>query len=192
MSGAAYAREISLGDGFGDVALTVNGRRVEVHADGSVDVFGTTAVSAHPSAGDETPPRPPGVGEKMADGTIYAGLSPDTGRRMYTTPCDATWHTTGRVAMKWDEAMSFAAKFTGHGHNDWRVPTGPELNVLLYNRGDGELKHTFNETAAYPHGEYWSSSLHEGNGNYVWNQKFYKEYTWVNSGSYSSVRLVRG
>ena len=28
-------------------------------------------------------------GEKMPDGTIYAGISPATGKPMYTTPSDA-------------------------------------------------------------------------------------------------------
>ena len=34
--GSSKAREIDLGDGFGDVALKVNGATVEVHADGSI------------------------------------------------------------------------------------------------------------------------------------------------------------
>jgi hypothetical protein len=29
------------------------------------------------------------VGDKMPDGTIYVGISPDTGNAMYTTPADA-------------------------------------------------------------------------------------------------------
>jgi hypothetical protein len=42
--GSRKAREISLGDGFGDVAAKVNGVRIEVHADGSVDAYTEGAV----------------------------------------------------------------------------------------------------------------------------------------------------
>jgi hypothetical protein len=35
--GSGKVREISLGEDFGDVAVKVNGVRVEVHTDGRVD-----------------------------------------------------------------------------------------------------------------------------------------------------------
>ena len=31
----------------------------------------------------------PQIGDEMPDGTVYAGLSPDTNKPMYTTPADA-------------------------------------------------------------------------------------------------------
>jgi hypothetical protein len=34
-------------------------------------------------------PRPPEVGDTMKDGTIYAGISPDTGKPFYAMPEDA-------------------------------------------------------------------------------------------------------
>ena len=43
-------REISLGEGFGDVALKVNGVRVEIHADGSIDVQAGGNVDVHTNA----------------------------------------------------------------------------------------------------------------------------------------------
>ena len=65
---------------------------------------------------------------ELPDGTIYAGISPDTGKPMYTTPADAP------LTMKWREAMDYAAGLEAHGHNDWRVPSKAELHVLFENR----------------------------------------------------------
>src|SRR4051812_3140058 len=68
------------------------------------------------------------IGDKMPDGTVYAGVSPETVRAMYTTPEDAP------LTMKWKVAMEYAAKLDAHGHQDWHVPTKSELNVLFQNR----------------------------------------------------------
>jgi hypothetical protein len=37
----------------------------------------------------EPPPREPEIGDKMPDGTLCAGVSPNTGRATYATPADA-------------------------------------------------------------------------------------------------------
>jgi len=91
-------------------------------------------------------------GSRMTDGTICAGISPDTGQPMYTTPADAV------LAIKWQDAMEYAAKLDAYGHQDWRVPTKAELNVLYENRDKGALKGTFNESGLYPAGRYWSAT----------------------------------
>src|SRR5947209_5655132 len=100
--GQGSAKEICLGDGFGEVAVKVNGARVEVHEDGSVaahtsgdvDAYTNASVRVHPAANDietatvmtaELKP-----GDVMPDDTTYAGISPDTGKAMYTTRADAT------------------------------------------------------------------------------------------------------
>jgi hypothetical protein len=46
------------------------------------------AVAAQNAALTETYPLP---GDKMPDGTIYAGVSPDTQRPMYRTQEDSWW-----------------------------------------------------------------------------------------------------
>jgi len=51
--GGGKAREISLGDDFGDVAVKVNGVRVEVHTDGSVDAYTEGVVKVHSAANDD-------------------------------------------------------------------------------------------------------------------------------------------
>ena len=58
MSEGSSAKEISLGEGFGEVALKVNGATVEVHADGSVaahtagdvDAWTNASVRVHAAA----------------------------------------------------------------------------------------------------------------------------------------------
>jgi hypothetical protein len=65
---------------------------------------------------------------KMPDGTMYGGISPDTGQAMYATPADAP-ETYG-----FNQAKRYAATLDAYGHHDWRVPTEGELNVLFQNR----------------------------------------------------------
>src|SRR5438034_645587 len=70
----------------------------------------------------------PRIGDRMPDGTIYAGFSPDSGRPMYAMPADAP------LLMAFKEAADHAAQLRAHGHRDWRLPTRRELNVLFNNR----------------------------------------------------------
>lgn len=99
-------------------------------------------------------PSPPlTIGEKMPDGTVYAGDSPDTGRPMYVTPEDAPG------TMKWHEAMEYAARFDGHGHHDWRSPSENELTVLFNNRAAIGGFATHGMTSA---SWYWSSQPDKG------------------------------
>jgi hypothetical protein len=102
----------------------------------------------------------PEIGDQVPDGTILAGISPDTGTPMYTTPADAP------LMMKWNEAMKYAKDLDVHGHKDWRVPTKAELNVLFNNRA---RIRRFNRTGSIL-GWYWSSS--EGNNWAAWVQRF--------------------
>ena len=56
--GPGNVKEISFGDGFGEVAVKVNGATVEFHADGSVaahtpgdvDAYTNSSVRVHPAA----------------------------------------------------------------------------------------------------------------------------------------------
>jgi Protein of unknown function (DUF1566) len=66
-------------------------------------------------------------GDHMPDGTVYAGISPDTHKPMYTTPTDAP------LTYTFNQARRYAAKLDAHGHADWRIPSKRELNVLFNN-----------------------------------------------------------
>ena len=52
--GSGKAREISLGEDFGDVAVKVNGVRVEVHTDGSILAYTNGPVEVHPTANNDS------------------------------------------------------------------------------------------------------------------------------------------
>src|SRR5437868_4494417 len=67
-------------------------------------------------------------GDRMNDGTVYAGISPDTGKPMYTTPADAP------LTYTFNQAQKYAANVDEHDHQDWRVPTTGELKVLFDKR----------------------------------------------------------
>jgi hypothetical protein len=70
----------------------------------------------------------PKIGDKAPDGTVFAGVSPDTGKPMYTTPCDE------QCLLEHSVAERVAENLRAYGHRDWRLPTKGELNVLFNNR----------------------------------------------------------
>jgi hypothetical protein len=97
-------------------------------------------------------------GDTMKDGTIFAGISPDTGKPMYTTPTDAPlsefFNNTVRT-YDFKDARTYANTLDAHSHQDWRIPTKEELNVLFNNRA---AIGNFNLRSSQPSGLYWSSS----------------------------------
>jgi hypothetical protein len=52
----------------------------------------------------------PKPGDRMPDGRIYSGVSPDDGKVMYTTPADAP------LTYTFNQAREYAPKFDAHGH----------------------------------------------------------------------------
>jgi len=98
--------------------------------------------------GDNAVPR---IGTVMPDGTIYAG-STTPAKDIYAAPTDAP------LAMTFNEAADYAAKRNREiylGHNDWRVPTEAELNVLFNNHA---TIGGFNASGSDPSSYYWTSS----------------------------------
>ena len=182
--GSGKAREISLGEDFGDVAVKVNGVRVEVHTDGSILAYTNGNVKVCPVANDDgkaAASAEPKIGDEMPDGAVYAGISPDTGKAMYTTPADAP------LTYTFNQAQKYAEKLDAHGHKDWRAPTKAELNVLFKNRA---AIGGFNESGSYPAGWYWSSS--QNHDFIAWGQRFSDGYQGYNSKyNDSSLRCVR-
>jgi hypothetical protein len=127
------------------------------------------------------------IGDEMDDGTILAGISPDTRQLLYATPADAPLTYTFNEAADYARLLN-AQKFLGH--DDWRAPSKGELDVLWENRNKGKLAGTFNETGSSPAGWYWSSS--SSYDDFGWGQRFsdgnqdaYRLYA-------SSLRCVRG
>jgi hypothetical protein len=185
------AREIDFGDKFGEVAVKVNGARVAVHANGSIQVYGRNDVEVHTDGAVHTYPAindgakaktAPEIGDEMEDGTILAGYY--EGEPLYATPKDAPGTYT------FNEAAKYAKTLDAHGHHDFHAPSKGELNVLWENRNKGKLKGTFDETGSVPAGWYWSSSQFGYNG--AWDQRFSDGHqNLITKHDDSSLRCVR-
>jgi hypothetical protein len=123
----------------------------------------------------------PAPGDKMPDGTVFAGISPDTNEPMYAMPADAS------LTMTFNEAQKYAAQLDAYGHKDWRLPTKAELNVLFNNRA---AIGGFNLTGSFPAGWYCSASPY--NIWDAWGQRFsVGAQVNTNKDTPSSVRPVR-
>ena len=141
---------ISLSEGFGAVVVQGDRIRVEISPEGHINVrthgrVTTTWPASIPTAASAEALK---VGASMPDGSIYAGVSPDTGKPIYATPKDApmTVISTRR---------GLCRNLDAHGRQDWRMPTKAELNMLFRNRA---AIGGFDTTGSYPAGWYWSSS----------------------------------
>jgi hypothetical protein len=131
--------------------------------DSVLDLRDVTGEAAKPKAPANTN-QAPAPGDKMPDGTVYAGISPDTGNAMYAMPADAS------VTYAFNEAQKYAQTINAckeHGHDDWRVPTKAELNMLFNNRA---AIGGFNVSGSSPAGWYWSSS--QDDTWLAWSQRF--------------------
>jgi hypothetical protein len=126
----------------------------------------------------------PEIGDVMPDDSVYAGLSPDTGKQMFAMPKDAG------VQMDFNAAAQYAKKLSEEktlGHDDWRVPTKNELNVLFNNLAKIG---GFDISGSKPAGWYWSSTPDDTYD--AWCQRFSDGHQVIgNRNLDSSVRCVR-
>ncbi|MCE9508274.1 MAG: DUF1566 domain-containing protein [Alphaproteobacteria bacterium] len=121
------------------------------------------------------------VGDKMADGSIFAGISPETKRPMFVLPKDES------LTMSFNEAQKYSRTVDAGGHKDWRLPTPSELNVFYQNKDKGFLKGTFNDNAWY-----LASPQFHGYNDEPHEQRFSDGLRdWNLMGGYSSIRFVR-
>jgi len=129
----------------------------------------------------EPSPAEPQIGDRMPDGTVLAGRSPDTGKPMYAMLQDAP------LTYTFNEATAYAKELVAGGHRDWRVPTQKELNVLFNNRA---AIGGFNLTSSNPIAWYWSASPFSGLT--AWGQRFSDGYQgFDDKGNPLAVRCVR-
>lgn len=128
------------------------------------------------------PSQDPKPGTVMPDGTIYAGVSPNTRQPIFTTPLDAA------TPMSWSQATIYAKTMLSNEHIDWRIPTLEELHVLFNNR---TVIGGFNSIGRFPSGHYWSSR--PKNSLFAWNARFSDGTHWHQlKFNKLSVRIVRG
>jgi hypothetical protein len=121
------------------------------------------------------------LGQRMRDGTVYAGASPYARTPTYTTPADAPGLYT------WKKGAEYCAALGAGGQRDWRVPTKGELHVLFENR---DAIGGFNISGSYPAVWYWSSSPFDYDS--AWDQRFSDGDQGINlKRDGSSLRCVR-
>ena len=140
---------ISLSEGFGALVVQGPNIKVEILPNGNVNVQTSGRVTTGPCTATAASSEALKVGASMPDGSVYAGVSPDTGKPMFATPKDAPMHGN------FNQAADYAANLDVHSHKDWRVPTKAELNVLFGNRA---AIGGFDTTGSARAGWYWSSS----------------------------------
>jgi hypothetical protein len=100
------------------------------------------------------------IGDRMADGSIYAGMSPNSGKKLFAAAANAP------RPMTFQDAERYANSLDVHGHKDWRLPSLKELRQLFQSRAAiGGF--------ATPHGSrdalwYWSRTEVADIPSYVW------------------------
>lgn len=177
---------ILLGDDFGTAVIQGAGTRIELGSDGRIAVYTNGEVKVLPASGAAAAFPVLKIGEEIEDGTIFAGVSPDTGGNMFVTQQEASG------TFNWNAAMKYAAALYANGHKDWRLPTKAELDVLYQGRHKGALKGTFNESGSDLSGWYWSATEYPDVPASAWMERFsVGVQVWFWKGYGASVRPVR-
>lgn len=89
------------------------------------------------------------IGDKDADGWIYAGISEDTGRPFFAAPKDMG------ISVGWYDALRAASALDAECKKNVRLPSRGELNQLFNARA---AIGGFNETGFDAVNSYWSSA----------------------------------
>lgn len=166
------------------------------------------SVSTDPCDGSPTP------GDTCADGSVYAGLSPDGNVPMYTTPADfgylrwnngsAAMTNTGVTSLTGGasntavleslldsnspyEAAQACSDLIAFGSDDWYLPARAELDVLFQNK---DAIGGFDTSGHAFNGYYWTSSEQDASILYAWSQRFNDGALHHSSGK-NTVRSVR-
>jgi hypothetical protein len=152
--GCGNAKEISLGEGFGEVALKVNGAVVEVHADGSVaahtagdvDAYTNASVRVHGPANDSASKAAHEIGaiESTGEhkGEIYGGILPSDKKPIWFS----------QLAPKLMDHYTAAAWAEEQGGS---LPTRKQGDYLDTIKDQGAFKTLFNLSGSFPAGSVW-------------------------------------
>ena len=125
--------------------------------------------------------KPPRIGAIQPDRTLFAGISPDTGKPMFVQPRDMPRR------MNWNRAAQGAQIFEGYRHNDWRLPTRNELKVLFENAAALGL-----DKKDMGHNWHWSSEEKSGKDGVAWVQSDDKTAQFVRKDLTLYTRYIRG
>jgi len=180
-------KKFNLGQGS-DVVIQVNGVQLEVDKGGNITAYtngNLTSQSLSLKGNFETiENKDPEIGELMPDGTVYVGVSPETGGAMYARYRDSS------LPMKWEKATKYVKGLSSHGYDDWKLPSKKEMQVLFENKEKGSLKGTFNQSVFIGRGSYWTAE--EKDRNYAYYQCFKDgDQDWLRKDESGPVRAIR-
>jgi len=163
-----------VGKDFNTVAMY--GATVELAADGKLIVTTNGTVQIKPAAANDTSAIALMAGQKMADGSVFAGLTADGKSQIYAMPDDLD------VTMTFNDAAKAVKKLNNNkalGHDDWQIPAIENVRILQKNQNEGSLKGTFKTASSsgsgYP-GWYWSSTEYRVVSSYVHGVRFSDGY----------------
>lgn len=71
---------------------------------------------------------------RLPDGSVFAGLSPDTGAVMHTLPSDESPHPFDFCLIRGTDIAALARQARECGHGDWRIPSPAELQLMYRDR----------------------------------------------------------
>ena len=109
----------------------------------------------------------PNIGDRTPDGSIYAGISPDTGEKLFAAAADVPG------VMTFVEADCFAKTLRVRGYKDWRLPAKGELKLLFNNRAQiGGFKTRKPHFFSAPTHRYWSCTEHPSGPSHVYTVDF--------------------
>jgi hypothetical protein len=118
------------------------------------------------------------LGQKMADGSVYAGLTADGKQQIFAMPTDLKTKFLKSQVMTFNKAAERVTQLNAtnaFGHHDWQIPALDNLHILQKNQNEGSLKGTFKKVASsgsdYPVW-YWSSTENRDSPSDVWNVRF--------------------
>lgn len=171
---AATAEEktqISISADFNKVVL--NGVAIEKAADGHLVITAPRATVIHqPAPANDTSPIALLAGAKMADGSVYAGLTPDGKYQIFAAPKDLD------VTMTFNDAAKAVKKLADEkylGKSDWQIGSLAVVRTLYKNQNEGALKGTFKTSGGSgldnPRWS-WSSTEYHGNPSLVHDVRF--------------------
>jgi hypothetical protein len=178
MSEGSSAKEISLGDGFGEVAVKANGIRIELHADGSVDAYTAGAVKVHGAANDGLFVHPIASSDASqllrAKATLEIGAIESTGEHkgeIYggILPSDnkPIWFLPAPKSMDHFNAASWATEQGG------ALPTRKQGDYLTTLNGKGgAFTELFNRGGSFPAGYVWLAEPSANGSGCAWCQRF--------------------
>ena len=150
--GSGKAKEIILGDNFGEVIVRANGATVQIHADSSVETYpNDTAAKATHEIGDI---------ERDGDhkGEIYGGILPSDNKSI--------WFSTAPKLMDQYAAAAWAKEQGGS------LPTRKQGDYLTTLKGKGgAFTEIFNRGSSFPAGYVWLAEPGTYSRNFAWCQR---------------------